>query len=470
MSRGIRFLLFAPLVMAVLTPSLATGQGEDSQCAPTIVLVSRGSGESPNPGFGQPGDAFVKQLRRADRFGPTVAAIPNPYPAVGLNWKIPAQAANLVGAATKVPGFGAYHASIVQGKAFVRSQLLTLSQSCPGSRLFLAGYSAGAQVSADVYQALDPVTRSHVAGVVLFGDPYFRGTSADGQSTYSSRRHGALGQRPEFPPDTHGRVLSYCHGGDLVCQGLPGLTGSRHKYATPEPALAAQYFAEAIPDPTIGFGGAAKPVLATASAAESRALLRDGLRSKACQYAKLHPNPNPPGHCILSAPRLSRLDRHFGDVRDHGLDGHAGVVLFRPRGDIAAFAPVFDYGGGLSECGRDGDLRLRRGMRSLGSCISYQPCLEFAPCVPSSSGDPDGMIRRPTGFELVDNAGTSRALLYAVRWNDDSSGQGTLFVNGRQRLAQFNLGGITQQCGQFVWDTIAIPAAPDLRLRHNLCP
>lgn len=461
--------VLAAMLIGEVSPALAR---QDAGCRDTIVLVSRGSGEDPNPGLGRPGAAFVTELRKPGRFGGSLAVISNPYPAVGLDWKIPARFANGIGAGLKVPGLGAYHDSIVEGKRFLRAQIGTISSRCPGSRLFVVGYSAGAQVSADVYQALDPLDRSHIHALVLFGDPYFRGDSAHGQSTYSSRRHGALGQRNEYAADSSGRVLSYCHAGDLVCQGLPGLTGERHKYHSIEPALAARYLALTFPDPSQGFGGRFSPATAPATIHEQRAMQRDGLRSTACVYAKTHPNPNGIGHCVLVGGKLSLFDRHMGIVGDRGLDAHSGVILVRKRGDATRWQPVYDGGGGMEDCTRREDLRLRRALRAMTSCLSRIPCFKHSPCVPPSSGDPDGWLLRPSGFELVDADGRPVALLYGVTWSKDSSkdvGRGTIYARGRTRKASFALVGESEQCGRPVYADIKVSGAPVFHLRRDIC-
>jgi hypothetical protein len=63
-----------------------------------------------------------------------------------------------------------------------------------------------------------------VAAVVLFGDPYFnRHDSNVDRGTFSERRGGILGERPQFS----GRavVLSYCHSHDPICQGVASRIG-----------------------------------------------------------------------------------------------------------------------------------------------------------------------------------------------------------------------------------------------------
>lgn len=126
-----------------------------------------------------------------------------------------------------------YAKSVGKGEKWLVKQLTVDTKACPDARILLTGYSEGAQVTADVYQAATPALRSHVLAVVLFSDPYFNSadTVAD-QPTgvpeggfvpgVDGALAGVFGQpRPLFAPDTYGHVFSFCHHGDPVCQGDP---------------------------------------------------------------------------------------------------------------------------------------------------------------------------------------------------------------------------------------------------------
>jgi hypothetical protein len=110
--------------------------------------------------------------------------------------------------------------------------------------LILAGYSQGAELTGDLYQILSKTSPlfTHIAAVVLFGDPnYNRGDSAanvkdhlpfDGvltTDTYDllartfNANPGALFRQNvhTFPDYSGGRVFSFCHANDVICQGNP---------------------------------------------------------------------------------------------------------------------------------------------------------------------------------------------------------------------------------------------------------
>jgi hypothetical protein len=70
-------------------------------------------------------------------------AVPNPYPARG-GW-------HLVEAKLKLPT--GYHPSVVAGKKWLAKAIMTPPATCENAALLVTGYSQGAQVAADVYQA-----------------------------------------------------------------------------------------------------------------------------------------------------------------------------------------------------------------------------------------------------------------------------------------------------------------------------
>lgn len=122
---------------------------------------------------------------------------------------------------------GRYHDSVKAGERELRQLIERERRRCNrATQLVLVGYSQGAQVSGDVYSDLRGKLRDTIAGVVLFGDPRYRRSSYAAQA---KRRHnGILRARDEFPRAGRGRVLSYCHGRDLICQtyGTPGPHGT----------------------------------------------------------------------------------------------------------------------------------------------------------------------------------------------------------------------------------------------------
>jgi hypothetical protein len=213
-----RYFSFSPVVFS-----------PDGGCSPYMVIDSRGSGESPGS-ISPPGAAFATELRLRHP-GYRVDVVANPYPAVGL-WGSVGDIINLVGAGIHIGPLGAYHASVVDGENWLSADISSEVQRCPETRIFLTGYSQGAQVTGDVFQRdVDAKEWWDIAGVVLFGDPYFnaRDASAD-HGTYAQGIHGILGTRPPFAGDPEGgdeRVESYCHAHDPVCQQPPNISTAR---------------------------------------------------------------------------------------------------------------------------------------------------------------------------------------------------------------------------------------------------
>ncbi|HEU5004970.1 MAG TPA: cutinase family protein [Candidatus Saccharimonadales bacterium] len=136
--------------------------------------------------------------------------------------------------------------------------------SCPSTRIVLDGYSQGAQVTGDVYQSLTFSQRRHIFGVVLFGDPRYNHSSVTDMAKRDN--NGILPVRDKFPRDSRGKVLSYCHAQDPVCQGLGQFvlhgSGAHKTYAkTHEPEEAADQLMSKSPSPS---SGGLAPVLVTA--------------------------------------------------------------------------------------------------------------------------------------------------------------------------------------------------------------
>lgn len=195
-------------------------------CPAYAVYDSRGSGELKGD-ISKPGAEFMvgffKRLRSLKRAS-SVSVDSNPYPAVGvfswINWRANV---NGIGAFLGVDQIGAYRASENKGTkevgSFVSSKIA--SACAQSTKLVLLGYSQGAQATADAYEALKPAQRSHVAAVVLWGDPRYNHTdhAADRDGLSSD---GSLGTRPPFPNDAKkaqgSKVFSYCNTHDPICQ------------------------------------------------------------------------------------------------------------------------------------------------------------------------------------------------------------------------------------------------------------
>ena len=97
------------------------------------------------------------------------------------------------------------------------AQISRAAVQCPGSRVFLSGYSQGAQVTHRA-ASLIPASLYHIiGGIVVFGDP-FKGRA--------------------FPGALNNNVLTICNNGDLICEGIPLPIGPHLNYAWTTPQAA----------------------------------------------------------------------------------------------------------------------------------------------------------------------------------------------------------------------------------------
>lgn len=283
--------VFASLLGAVAPPASAT------TCLTYTILGSRGSGDNIdfNEGIGAPGKVFADKFRALVGQA-NVTVVKNPYPAVGLgeNWQ---DWINALGAGTFSSGFGvgAYHDSVVAGTEWLTNEVASVIASCPSTRILLSGYSQGAHVTADTYQYhLTPDQRTHIEGVVLYGDPYFTGSSWAGRGDFEPNRNGILGPRDEYPFEDQGKILSYCHARDPVCQGryswgplnvlsLDFDFDQHTNYdVSPYPEQAARYFAATtapLPDPVGPPLDLAFALDSTGSMASSLSSVKTGIQS-----------------------------------------------------------------------------------------------------------------------------------------------------------------------------------------------
>lgn len=197
-------------------------------CPPAKLFYAAGSG-----GGQEPNQALAEEISKigAVNFEKVVVD----YPAVSIVGWSAGDLLNGLGAVLRVGDVGAYHDSVERGKSELRDRIDEVVATCgPQTRIILSGYSQGAQVAADVYQAMDGDAKGHqIYAMVLFGDPYFNGSSQGRGASKGDRRHlngvhGGLGRRPGY-----GRyrrwVRSYCHRRDPVCQahrplGIPSST------------------------------------------------------------------------------------------------------------------------------------------------------------------------------------------------------------------------------------------------------
>lgn len=238
-----------------LQPSFAA-PSNDAGCPDYLVIDSRGSGR-PVGEISPPGMAFIKEFKLFHLDAAT-EVISNPYPAGG-------GAFSLVGAKFKIPHLGAYHDSVVLGKRWLRSKISAYLNICESTKVFLVGYSQGAQVTADVVQEPKASEWTNVQGVVLFGDPSYNPSGSSNRYGLNEpdvkKRHtaqrGALHMRSAFNDP---KVLSFCHRSDPACQDH-GIRLSQHKNYTSfkESEEAAKYFAA--PDDVVNDGPKASPAV-----------------------------------------------------------------------------------------------------------------------------------------------------------------------------------------------------------------
>lgn len=177
-TRTVRRLTSAALAATGVTAVMACAAGVPvaaaAPCPDVEVLFARGTDEP--PGLGQVGDAFVSGLR--ERTGRDIAASAVNYPA---------------------------HQDIGPGVDDLTSQLDSLSDRCPNTKIIVGGYSLGAGVTNRVLNdPLPPGVADHVAAVVLFGN--------------ASR----LLDVPVAPgPAFAGKTIDMCNPGDPICSGGP---------------------------------------------------------------------------------------------------------------------------------------------------------------------------------------------------------------------------------------------------------
>jgi len=119
------------------------------------------------------------------------------------------------------------------------------AQKCPNSNLFVSGYSQGAMVARNGVAYADDSAKSHVKGVVTFGDP-FNGAPIKGYN---------------------GPIAIFCNRGDGVCSGNFELAPSHLSYGMDtSTTLGQKKLFEFAAAASRSGGGTAAPVAAAAAA------------------------------------------------------------------------------------------------------------------------------------------------------------------------------------------------------------
>ncbi len=177
-----------------------------------------------------PGAAFAAELQALHRTA-VVAVLGNPYPASGvvgdpieLSEKGLGAIVNGAGSVFHIGFLGSYTASVRDGTNWLDQEVAREVTACPATKIFLTGFSQGAQATADfVQRELTANEASHLGGVALFGDPYFSpGDSRVDEGSAAGASigfHGLLGVRPDFTSAV--RVVSYCELWDPFCDAVP---------------------------------------------------------------------------------------------------------------------------------------------------------------------------------------------------------------------------------------------------------
>jgi PKD repeat protein len=167
--------------------------------------------------------AFLEFKKLVEANGKTVEGLGVPYPAVGIlptNFTDLSNALNGAGAFLHIKPVGAYTDSVRQGTRLAREEIERAHARCDRTRFILAGYSQGAQALGDLLQGKESVpqaVRDLVVAATFFGDPYFNAKSWSGRGSFAANYYGIFGPRAEWPGSMHGRVFSYCHWLEPIC-------------------------------------------------------------------------------------------------------------------------------------------------------------------------------------------------------------------------------------------------------------
>jgi hypothetical protein len=126
-----------------------------------------------------------------------------------------------------------YNSSSLQGIQALTSQLTTLVQNCPSTKVVLLGYSQGAHVVLDVLgggqggslgTATAPISTSigsHVTAVATFGDPrHVPNQPFDlGTATHNGRFPRSSTQLNVLNSNYAGKIAAWCDANDTFCDG-----------------------------------------------------------------------------------------------------------------------------------------------------------------------------------------------------------------------------------------------------------
>ena len=194
-----------------------------TQCGAVHVVGARGSDEDPLDltRMGQTLTSFTDGLERSFP-SDNVSREGVRYPAVPA-WTA---FADLTGGIVNAD-WRPFQRSVEEGRTNLIERMDALLAACPSTQFVVAGYSQGAAVVGD---AADELVRlegaSRIRAMVLFGDPYFRPSSATavgGGGTFFTPTTGVVAERAEYSDAVQGVLRSYCRTLDPICSFYPPL-------------------------------------------------------------------------------------------------------------------------------------------------------------------------------------------------------------------------------------------------------
>ena len=148
------------------------------------------------------------------------------------------------------PGYyaGGYTTSVALGvKALIR-RVKSAVGACRSRKIIIIGYSQGAQVFHDAEPELSRQFSASLAAVVLFGDPRFRPESYAAYGSYNKWLGGIRLRGREFSEALRGKIRSYCHARDIVCQRGSSRNDWEHRNYPDDACDAARFIKSLVDD------------------------------------------------------------------------------------------------------------------------------------------------------------------------------------------------------------------------------
>jgi hypothetical protein len=186
------------------------------QCGDLKFFGARGSGQASDDhgGYGPEIASTLTSVKSLLPAGTTLQDEALDYPAIGVHWWDPSYYT------------ADYQASERAGFETLQFDVRQYIRNCPTKRVILAGYSQGADVVGDTFLSLSPDEATHIAAVIMFGDPKFNPAKSQNrvdQGDYTYPWAGIEGPQtglrtiPKQPQDWQPYVHSWCSKLDVVC-------------------------------------------------------------------------------------------------------------------------------------------------------------------------------------------------------------------------------------------------------------